>query len=115
MYFVTFCLHPQSIEFFFFAALIFGVTIIFAIMSFFYKYVDPAQLSHSDQSDTSTDSGGPIDESSALVMDRSQPATAADNETNGTADGTGYATGNDDLDFDFESTSKSALSAESDF
>ena len=30
----------QAIEFFFFAGLIFVVTIIFAIMSFFYKYVD---------------------------------------------------------------------------
>ncbi len=108
----------QSIEFFFFAALVFAVTIIFAIMSFFYKYVDPAQLSHTDQSDISADSsGGTLDESSALV-ERSQLVTAAAAGENGTtvaAAGDGYATGNDDLDFDFESTSKSTLSAESDF
>ena len=57
----------QSIEFFFFAALIFGVTIIFGIMSFFYKYVDL-----SGQDDASPSGGSPYlvknqDESSALV------------------------------------------------
>ena len=38
--FIDIFLSYQVIEFFFFAALIFVVTIVFAIMSFFYKYVD---------------------------------------------------------------------------
>ncbi len=43
----------QTMEFFFFAGLIFVVTIIFAIMSFFYKYVD---LSDRDDDPLSRDS-----------------------------------------------------------
>ena len=38
--FIDIFLSYQVIEFFFFTALIFVVTIVFAIMSFFYKYVD---------------------------------------------------------------------------
>ena len=38
--FIDIFLSYQVIEFFFFAALIFVVTIVFTIMSFFYKYVD---------------------------------------------------------------------------
>ena len=50
-----------------------------------------------------------MNETSALVLEKSQ---AADGGTGVTP---GYASGNDDLDFDFETTSKSTLSAESDF
>ena len=41
--FVNFC-HLQSHEFFFFAASIIAVGILFAVMSYFYKYIDPVKL-----------------------------------------------------------------------
>jgi len=50
----------QAAEFFFFAVLIGAVTILFAIMSFFYKYVSL----QSDRNQVVTD---PKDESTALI------------------------------------------------
>ncbi|XP_064389399.1 solute carrier family 15 member 2-like isoform X2 [Halichondria panicea] len=87
----------QSIEFFFFAILIFAVTIIFAIMSFFYKYVDPAQIAQSDQSDEdASGGGGGSDESSALILDKS---VGAESEQT-------IPSGGSDLDLDFGTTSE---------
>ncbi len=89
--------HTQSIEFFFFAILIFAVTIIFAIMSFFYKYVDPAQIAQSDQSDEdASGGGGGSDESSALILDKS---VGAESEQT-------IPSGGSDLDLDFGTTSE---------
>ena len=56
----------QAIEFFFFAILIAVVAVVFAVMAYFYKYVD---LSQRDQ--PSDDSGStPRDETSALILDK---------------------------------------------
>ncbi len=55
-------------EFFFFAACIVGVAILFAVMAFLYKYVDLSErLQASDLS------GDSQDESRALVFDRESP------------------------------------------
>ena len=59
----------QVIEFFFFAGLIFVVTIIFAIMSFFYKYVD---LSDRADNPMSRDSAYDSNESSVLIASGSR-------------------------------------------
>ena len=59
----------QVIEFFFFAGLIFVVTIIFAIMSFFYKYVD---LSDRADNPMSRDSAYDSNESSVLLASGSR-------------------------------------------
>ena len=72
----------QALEFFFFAGLIFVVTIIFAIMSFFYKYVD---LTGRDEDATSSGhDDSSHDESSALIAengtsleDQKQPYTSS--------------------------------------
>ena len=64
-YYQCFFLSHQAIEFFFFAGLIFVVTIIFGIMSFFYKYVD---LTGHDEEPSNRDSTS-HDESSALIVD----------------------------------------------
>ena len=62
----------QAIEFFFFAACIVALAILFAIMSYFYKYVDPSngkvEQSHNlavDQQDHT--------ETSALVLAKNSP------------------------------------------
>ena len=60
-------LHIQAIEFFFFAGLMFMVTIVFAIMSFFYKYVDLSSDEDKPSSRDSAYSSKSHDESSALV------------------------------------------------
>ena len=54
----------QAIEFFFFAILIAVVAVVFAVMSFFYKYVD---LSERGQLAADT-ADPPKDETSALIM-----------------------------------------------
>ena len=59
----------QVIEFFFFAGLIFVVTIIFAIMSFFYKYVD---LSDREDNPMSRDSAYDSNEYSVLLASGSR-------------------------------------------
>ena len=74
----------QAIEFFFFAALIFIVTIIFAIMSFFYKYVDLSGQDDTASRAESPNLGQNHNESSALVSNgggvtagQKQPYTAS--------------------------------------
>ena len=57
-------LHFQAIEFFFFAILIGIVTLIFAIMSYFYKYVSIAE-------ETGSIPGNEQDESAALIPENS--------------------------------------------
>jgi len=57
-------LYMQAIEFFFFAILIAAVAVLFAVMSYFYKYVDLSD--HGQSTENSTDS--PKDETSALIM-----------------------------------------------
>ena len=59
----------QVIEFFFFTGLIFVVTIVFAIMSFFYKYVN---LSDRDDNPMSRDSAYDSNECSALLASGSK-------------------------------------------
>ena len=59
----------QVIEFFFFAGLIFVVSIIFAIMSFFYKYVD---LGDRADNSMSRDSAYDSNESSVLIASGSR-------------------------------------------
>ena len=56
----------QAIEFFFFAILIAVVAIVFAVMAYFYKYVD---LSQRDQPSDESESP-PKDETSALILDK---------------------------------------------
>lgn len=56
--------YMQAIEFFFFAILIAAVAVLFAVMSYFYKYVDLSDRGQSTEN--STDS--PKDETSALIM-----------------------------------------------
>lgn len=67
----------QAIEFFFFAACIVGVAVLFAIMAFFYKYVDlsaPSQPLTNDQSS---------DETSALILSQQQSdSTTIDDKGN---------------------------------
>ena len=61
----------QALEFFFFAILIGIVTAVFAVMSFFYKYVDLSTKAGSKSgSGASTPPTLRQDESSALVMDK---------------------------------------------
>ena len=55
----------QAIEFFFFAACIGAVAILFAVMSFFYKYVDLSTYNQ-PQDDSSHDVSS--DETSALIL-----------------------------------------------
>ena len=63
-------LQTQAIEFFFFAALIFVVTIIFGIMAFFYKYVDlTGQDDETSNGGSPYVDGKPQDESSALIVE----------------------------------------------
>ncbi len=96
--------HTQSIEFFFFSALIFAVTIIFAIMAFFYKYVDPAQIAVSDESNRDTSAGGGgSDESSALILDKSVGA-----ESQQTIPSGGFTSASD-LDLDLGNASESGF------
>lgn len=61
--FTTLAILFQAIEFFFFAASIVALSILFATMSFFYKYVD---LSNYGQT-TEDPSAEPEDEDSALM------------------------------------------------
>ena len=56
----------QAIEFFFFAILIAVVAVVFAVMAYFYKYVD---LSQRDQPSDDSESP-PRDETSALILDK---------------------------------------------
>lgn len=56
----------QAIEFFFFAILIAVVAVVFAVMAYFYKYVD---LSQRDQPSDESESP-PRDETSALILDK---------------------------------------------
>ncbi len=66
-------------------------------MSFFYKYVDPAQIAQSDQSDEdASGGGGGSDESSALILDKS---VGAESEQT-------IPSGGSDLDLDFGTTSE---------
>ena len=59
----------QAIEFFFFAALIFVVTIIFGIMAFFYKYVDLTGQGNGTLNGNSPYVGAkPQDERSPLIV-----------------------------------------------
>ena len=65
---VTFLLSSllQAIEFFFFAILIAVVAVVFAVMAYFYKYVDLSQRDEpSDESESP-----PRDETSALILDK---------------------------------------------
>lgn len=57
----------QAVEFFFFAACIGAVAILFAIMSFFYKYVDLSKRVQASNLASDEDQ----DESRALVVDAS--------------------------------------------
>lgn len=59
-------LSMQAIEFFFFAACIVGVAILFAIMAFFYKYVDLSVHTQPLTNDQSSD------ETSALILSQQQ-------------------------------------------
>ena len=67
-------LQLQAIEFFFFAVCIGAVAILFALMSFFYKYVDL-----STYKDTSSQSSS--DETRALILshEREKPDSYSDN------------------------------------
>ena len=72
-------LHPfflpmQAIEFFFFAACIVGVAVLFAIMAFFYKYVD---LSAHNQPVINNQSS---DETSALILSQQQSDSIIDDK-----------------------------------
>ena len=62
----------QAIEFFFFAGLIFVVTIIFAIMSFFYKYVDLSDRAADPLSRDSAYNSKSHDDYSALIASSSR-------------------------------------------
>ena len=62
----------QAIEFFFFADLIFVVTIIFAIMSFFYKYVDLSDQAADPLSQDSAHNSKSHDDYSALIASSSR-------------------------------------------
>ena len=65
---ITFLLSSllQAIEFFFFAILIAVVAVVFAVMAYFYKYVDLSQRDEpSDESESP-----PRDETSALILDK---------------------------------------------
>ena len=64
--------HIQAIEFFFFAGLMLLVTIIFAIMSFFYKYVDLSGGNDQPSSRDSAYSSKSHDENSALITSNSR-------------------------------------------
>lgn len=57
----------QAIEFFFFASLIGVVTLLFAIMSYFFKYVHSAEESDDSQHDLQHDEK---DESTALIPEK---------------------------------------------
>ncbi len=76
-------------------------------MSFFYKYVDPAQIAVSDQSDKDTSAGGAggggSDESSALILDKSVGA-----ESEQTIPSGGFTSASD-LDLDLGNTSESGF------
>ena len=63
---LTFVSLIQAIEFFFFAILIAVVAVVFAVMAYFYTYVDLSQ-----RNQPSDDSGSsPRDETSALILDK---------------------------------------------
>jgi hypothetical protein len=97
----------QAIEFFFFAGLIFVVTIIFAIMSFFYKYVD--LTGRDDETSPSSHDDSSQDESSALIAENgtrlddqkrpptsSPPAYVAESEGEQKRDKSGGSSGSGD-------------------
>ena len=62
----------QAVEFFFFAGLMLLVTIIFAIMSYFYKYVDLSSGDNKPLSRDSAYSSKSHDESSSLIISNSR-------------------------------------------
>lgn len=87
------------------------MSIVFAIMSFFYKYVDLAEssdvIAESGESHD-TISGNQVDESSTLIMDKSG------HEQESERSGTGYAS-ESDLDFGDKSKSTVTVTSESEF
>ena len=71
-YFI-FCV--QAVEFFFFAILIGVITLLFSIMSYFFKYVDVSKAQDSGRL-----SPDEKDESTALIPEKNENETASDEE-----------------------------------
>ena len=67
--FVSLSLCLQAIEFFFFAACIGAVAILFAVMSFFYKYVDLSTYNQPREDSSGSDES---DETKALILSHEQ-------------------------------------------